>query len=75
MPPQDVCTQFGYNDETPCMSQLIDLELGDELNLNDGPTLTNEVNWFNSVRSNFPSTILYINNYAGQIERCQLWAR
>jgi hypothetical protein len=67
MPPQNVYTQYGYNDETPYMSQLIDLELGDELNLNDGPTLTNEINWFNSVQSSFPNTILYINNYEGQV--------
>jgi hypothetical protein len=66
MPPQNVYTQYGYNNEAPYMSQLIDLELGDELNLNDGPTFTNEVNWFNSYQSNFPNTILYINNYAGQ---------
>src|ERR1700722_4487397 len=34
MPPQDPNTQYGYNNETNYMSQLIDLELGDELNLN-----------------------------------------
>jgi hypothetical protein len=67
MPPQDPYTQYGFNNETNYISQLIDLELGDELNLNDGPTLTNEINWFNSTRSNYPNTILYINNYAGQI--------
>ncbi len=67
MPPQNVNTQYGYNDETPYMSQLINLELGDELNLNDGPTRTNEINWFNSVRSNYPNTILYINNFGGQV--------
>jgi hypothetical protein len=66
MPPQDVYTQYGYNPEAPYMSQLIDLELGDELNLNDGATLTNEINWFTSFESNFPNTILYINNYGGQ---------
>lgn len=66
MPPQDVYTQYGYNNEAPYMSQLVDLELGDELNLNDGATYTNEVNWFNSFQPSFPNTILYINNYAGQ---------
>jgi hypothetical protein len=54
-------------DETPYMSQLISLEMGDEYDLNDGQTFTNEVNWFNSVRSNFPNTILYINSYGGQL--------
>ena len=36
------------------------------MNLNDGTTYSNEVNWFTSVQSNYPNTILYINNYAGQ---------
>jgi hypothetical protein len=74
MPPQDANNQFGFNAETPYMSQLINLELGDELNLSDGPTLTNEINWFNSVQSNFPNTILYINNYAGQASDAALGA-
>lgn len=59
-------------DETPYMSQLISLEMADELNLDDGPTRTNEINWFNSVRSNFPNTILYINNYSGQVSDANL---
>jgi hypothetical protein len=63
MPPQ---IQQG-TPENPYMSQLISLELADELDLDDGPTRTNEINWFNSVRSSFPNTILYINNYAGQV--------
>ncbi|HZM02051.1 MAG TPA: hypothetical protein VFC44_03420 [Candidatus Saccharimonadales bacterium] len=74
MPPVDANNQFGFNAETPCLSQLIDLELGDELNLDDGATLTNEINWFNSCESNFPNTILYINNYAGQASDASLSA-
>src|SRR5665213_391011 len=66
MPPQDVWTDEGFSAETPTMSQLIDLELGDELDLNDPTVQSNEISWFNSVSSNFPNTILYINNYAGQ---------
>jgi hypothetical protein len=66
MPPVDQETAEGFSAETPCMSQLIDLELGDELNLNDGATFTNEVNWFNTFQPDFTNTILYINNYAGQ---------
>lgn len=72
MPPQDVYTQYGYDNEAPYMSQLVDLELGDELDLDDGPTLTNEINWFNSFATNFPGTILYINNYAGQVSDANL---
>lgn len=73
MPPQNInVTNLGYNNEAPYMSQLVDLEMGDELNLNDGATYTNEVNWFLSSESNYPSTILYINNYAGQVSDSNL---
>jgi hypothetical protein len=58
MPPQD--------GESPYLNQLIALQLGDEWNLQDGPTRTNLINWFASVRSNWPETILFHNNYAGQ---------
>ncbi|MGZ5565798.1 MAG: hypothetical protein ACXWKG_02185 [Limisphaerales bacterium] len=63
MPPQDL----GNGDETPIMPQLFALQLGDEKELNDDTTRNNMVNWFNSVRSNFPNTILYHNNYGGQV--------
>lgn len=58
MPPQ--------GNEAPYLSQMIALQLGDEWNLQDGTTRTNLINWFISVRSNWPNTILYHNNYAGQ---------
>ncbi len=64
MPP---APQQGDAPESAYMSQLLSLELADELFLDDGPTRTNEINWFNTVRSNFPNTILYINNYGGQV--------
>src|SRR6266581_3263563 len=63
MPPQLTPND---GDETPYMSQLLALQLGDEWNLNDGPTRTNLINWFVSVRTNWPNTLLYHNNYAGQ---------
>jgi hypothetical protein len=66
MPPRQQQTSEGFSDETPYMSQLVDLELSDEPNLDDGTVLTNEINWFLSVETNFPNTILYINNYGGQ---------
>jgi hypothetical protein len=74
MPPLAQETSEGFSDETPYMSQLLNLELGDELNLNDGLTLTNEINWFASVASNYPNTILYINNYGGQVSDATLAA-
>jgi hypothetical protein len=61
MPPRT-----GYN-ETGYMSKLIALQLGDEANLNDDATRTNYVNWFNAVRASFPNTLLYTNNYGGQV--------
>jgi hypothetical protein len=59
MPPRG--SEAGY------MSKLIGLQLGDEANLNDDATRTYYVNWFNSVRAAYPNTILYTNNYGGQV--------
>ena len=30
------------------------------------------VNWFNAIRASFPNTILYMNNYGGQVGDAQL---
>ena len=64
MPPQLTPND---GDETPYISQLLALQLGDEWNLNDGPTRTNLINWFNSVRTNWPNVILYHNNWGSQV--------
>jgi hypothetical protein len=64
MPPQ--ITPYG-GDETPNMSQLFALQLGDEWNLNDDTVRTRLVDWFNSVQANFPNVILYHNNWGSQI--------
>jgi len=64
MPPQ--------SGEAPYMNQLVSLQLGDEWNLNDATLRTRAVNWFNSVRSNFPNTILYMNNFGGQVGDAEL---
>ena len=61
MPPQ--ATQ---GDEEPYLPQLFSLQLGDEWNLQDGQTRTNLINWFNTVRADWPNTILFHNNYGGQ---------
>ena len=53
--------------ESPYLSQLVNLQLGDEWNLNDNATRTRAVNWFNAVRANWPNTILYANNWGGQV--------
>jgi hypothetical protein len=59
MPPRG--SESGY------LSKLYYLQLGDEPNLNDDATRTYYVNWFNSVRASYPNTILYTNNYGGQV--------
>ncbi|PYL01471.1 MAG: hypothetical protein DME19_01540 [Verrucomicrobia bacterium] len=58
--------------ESSYLSQLVSLQLGDEWNLNDAAKRTRAVNWFNAVRNNFPNTILYMNNYGGQVGDAQL---
>lgn len=55
MPPQ--VTPYG-GDETLYLSPLIALQLGDEWSLNDDATRTRLVNWFQSVRANWPNAIL-----------------
>lgn len=64
MPPQ--ITPYG-GDETPYLPQLFALQLGDEWNLNDDATRTRLVDWFNSVRADWPNAILYHNNWGSQI--------
>ena len=64
MPPQ--------SGEAPYLNQLVALQLGDEWDLNSDSVRTTLVNWFNSVRTNWPNTILYHNNWAGQILDAQL---
>jgi hypothetical protein len=64
MPPQ--------SGEGPYMSQLVSLQLGDEWHLNDPALRTRAVNWFNSIRSNFPNTILYMNNWGSQVGDAEL---
>lgn len=54
------------------MSKLIALQLGDEWNLNDDAVRTNAVSWFNAVRDQYPNTILYNNNFGGQVNDAAL---
>jgi hypothetical protein len=58
--------------EAPYMSQLVTLQLGDEWNLNDPGLRDRAVTWFNTIRTNFPNTILYMNNFGGQVGDAQL---
>jgi hypothetical protein len=58
--------------EAAYLSQLVNLQLGDEWDLNTDSIRTRLVNWFNSVSNQWPNTILYHNNWAGQIGDGQL---
>jgi len=65
---------MGFNDngvsrtnEIPYTNQLVNLQLADEWNLNDDSVRTRLVNWFLSVKTNWPNTILYHNNYGSQV--------
>ena len=58
--------------EQPYLSQLVALQLGDEWHLNDPAVRDRAVNWFNAIRSQWPDTILYMNNYGGQVNDAAL---
>ena len=66
MPPRD-----GAGEE-PFLSKLIALSLGDEKDLNDPAVREPYVQWFTNVRANYPNTILYANNYGGQVNDAAL---
>lgn len=54
-------------DESGYLSQLVTLQLGDEWELNTDSVRTRAVDWFNSISTNWPNTILYANNGGGQV--------
>ncbi|HEY3393540.1 MAG TPA: hypothetical protein VGK58_12590, partial [Lacipirellulaceae bacterium] len=58
--------------EQPYLSQLVALQLGDEWHLNDPAVRTRAVNWFNAIRDQWPNTILYMNNWGGQVNDAEL---
>ena len=58
--------------ESPSMSQLVSLQLGDEWELNDPARRTRAVDWLNAIRTNFPNTIVYMNNFGGQVNDANL---
>ncbi|MBA3481091.1 MAG: hypothetical protein H0T51_04665 [Pirellulales bacterium] len=58
--------------EAPYLDQLIALQLGDEWHLNDPTVRDRAVNWFNAIRNQWPDTILYMNNFGGQVNDAAL---
>jgi hypothetical protein len=74
MPPR-----AGHNEE-PYLSRLIALSLGDEKNLNDEKVREPYIKWFLSAAPKYPNTILYANNFGGQVNDAALsdftqWAK
>ncbi|MGI8965849.1 MAG: hypothetical protein ACR2H1_07135, partial [Limisphaerales bacterium] len=63
---------FSRTNEIHYTNQLVSLQLGDEWNLNDNATRARLVNWFLTVRSNWPNAILYHNNWGGQVGDTEL---
>jgi hypothetical protein len=53
--------------EQPYLKQLVALQLGDEWHLDDTATRDRAVNWLNAIRNDWPNTILYMNNWGGQV--------
>jgi hypothetical protein len=64
----DVPGAPAWPEETPYLPQLISMQLGDEWDLNNDIVRARAVAWFNSIRTNWPNTILYGNNWGGQIQ-------
>jgi hypothetical protein len=58
---------FSRTNEIPYFDQLVSLQLGDEWDLNDDTKRTQLVDWFDAVRTNWPTTILFHNNWGTQI--------
>jgi hypothetical protein len=58
--------------EAPYLPQLVALQLGDEWDLNSAEVRDRAVNWFNSERDKWPHTMLYMNNWGGQINDAAL---
>jgi hypothetical protein len=54
------------------MSRLIAVSLGDEKNLNDEKVRDPYIDWFRKFQGRYPNTILYANNYGGQVNDAAL---
>jgi hypothetical protein len=58
--------------ESAYMSQLVELQLADEKDLNNPTVRQQAIDWFNAVRANFPNTILSTNSFGGQVNDAAL---
>ena len=66
MPPRAGTNEQAY------MPRLVALSLGDEKDLNDPKVREPYIAWFNNVRAKYPNTILYANNFGGQVNDAAL---
>jgi hypothetical protein len=66
MPPRAGANEQAY------MPRLVALSLGDEKDLNDPKVREPYIAWFNNVRAQYPNTILYANNFGGQVNDAAL---
>jgi hypothetical protein len=65
-------TKMPAGPELAHLSDLVALQLGDEWHLDDVATRDRAVNWFNAIRNQWPDTILYMNNWGGQVNDAAL---
>ncbi|HEV2293418.1 MAG TPA: hypothetical protein VGR35_06150 [Tepidisphaeraceae bacterium] len=59
-------------EERPYAKRLLALQLGDEQDLNDPAVRERIVNWLTDARRKFPDTIIYVNNFGGQVRDAEL---
>jgi hypothetical protein len=55
------------SDEASYMSQLVTLSLSDEPYMDSTNNFINMLNWYTNVQPSFPNTILYVNNWGGEL--------
>lgn len=53
--------------EATYAGNLVAIQIGDEQDLNQESVRTSVAAWFNSIRPQFPNTVLYCNSYGGQV--------
>lgn len=74
MPPRGP-TVYGP-DESPYMSKLFAIQIGDEANLNNDAIRNDYINWYNEIRAANPTwlqhTMLWNNNFGGQVSDAAL---
>jgi len=63
----DITNMPPIGGEPSYMSNLVSLSLSDEPYLDSQSYFTKMTNWFLSVKDNYPNTILFLNNWGGEV--------